>query len=70
MEVFVFKTSVETPENVKTLTPLLDMLVGKDMWNFALDDCDRILRVISHDCPQSAIQILTESGFECCELEN
>lgn len=69
MEVFVFKTSVETGENVKTLAPLLDMLVGKNMWNFALDDCDRILRVIS-DCPESAIQILTESGFECCELEN
>ncbi len=71
MEVLVFKTSVESPESVKRLKPLLDSFAGKGRWNFALDDCDKILRIVSPTAsPKAAIQLLTNYGFSCAELEN
>lgn len=69
MEIRVFKTSVE-PEHVATLTPFLDVLAGKGKWNFALDDCDRILRVASEGvAPHQPIELLLQQGFKCTELE-
>ncbi len=71
MEVLVFKTSVETPQHVRSLKLLLDSTAGKDKWNFALDDCDRILRIVSdHIKPLIAINLLKENGYECSELED
>jgi hypothetical protein len=71
MEVLVFKTSVETPHHVKSLKPLLDSAAGKGRWNFALDDCDRILRIVSNRIhPLTAINLLNEHGYECSELED
>jgi hypothetical protein len=71
MEVLVFKTSVETPQHVKSLKPLLDSAAGKGKWNFALDDCDRILRIVSARVnPITAIKLLEENGYQCSELED
>ena len=71
MEVLVFKTSVETPQSVKMLKPLLDSVAGKGHWNFALDDCDKILRIASLKInAETAIALLNESGYECAELED
>lgn len=71
MEVLVFKTSVETHQHVKSLKPLLDSAAGKGKWNFALDDCDRILRIVSNRIqPLAAINLLKENGYECSELED
>lgn len=71
MKVLVFKTSVETSQHVKSLKPLLDSAAGKGKWNFALDDCDRILRIVSaHVNPRIAINVLKENGYECSELED
>lgn len=71
MDVLVFKTSVKTPQHVKVLKPLLDSAAGKGKWNFALDDCDRILRIVSAQVnPLTAISLLKENGYECSELED
>jgi len=71
MEVLVFKTTVGDVESVEKLSPSLDSLVGQGQWNFALDDCDRVLRISSPDVrPEMAIRILAENGFECHELED
>jgi hypothetical protein len=70
MEVLVFKTSVGSAQHVQVLKPLLDSTAGKGQWNFALDDCDRILRIVStHVDPATAIQLLKSNGYECAELE-
>jgi len=69
MEILVFKTSVESSENVSSLTPLLNKLAGNGKWNFALDDCDRILRIASATIhPNDAITLLSRCGFLCEEL--
>jgi hypothetical protein len=71
MEVLVFKTSVESPQHVKVLRPLLDSVAGRGGWNFALDDSDKILRIVSGKLtPQGAIRLLNEKGYECSELED
>jgi len=70
MEVLVFKTSVQNHESVNQLAPLLNGLAGHGQWNFALDDCDRILRIVTASVqPQQAIQVLSFQGFMCEELE-
>jgi hypothetical protein len=71
MDVLVFKTTVKDVESVKKLRPRLDSLVGQGHWNFALDDCDRILRIESTIIrPEMAIKVLADCGFECCELQD
>lgn len=71
MEVLVFRTSVETPQGVKMLKPLLDSVAGRGRWNFALDDCDKILRIASMKVnAQVAIRLLRDNGYECAELED
>jgi hypothetical protein len=69
MEVLVFSTSVQSSEEVKALTPYIDSLAGKDRWNFALDDRDKILRIVSDSVKaNAAVDLLNECGFVCCEL--
>jgi hypothetical protein len=69
MEVLVFSTSVQSTDQVKSLAPLFDSLVGKNRWNFALDDQDKILRIVSNKVkPTAAIHLLAQYGFRCQEL--
>ncbi len=71
MEVLVFTTTVQSQEQVKILAPLIDSLAGKDRWNFALDDCDKILRIVSdHLKPTAAIHLLNQYGYRCQELSD
>lgn len=68
--VHVFKTSVETDEDIKKLKPKLDNLSTNTKWNFDLEDCDNILRIAgSSISPITIINLLGESNFECQELE-
>ena len=65
-DVLVFKTSVRRRKHVRRLSALLDAF-GR--WNFALDDCDRILRVETCPCHTSRIcALLARYGFRCEEL--
>jgi hypothetical protein len=70
MEILVFATSVASSQEVKALAPVINKLAGKGNWNFALDDCDRILRIASEKVePTRAINLLRQHGFDCKELE-
>ncbi|MBL7864854.1 MAG: hypothetical protein JNK10_08270 [Cyclobacteriaceae bacterium] len=67
----VFITSVTSEAEVRKLAPGLNLLAGQGHWNFDLDDCDRILRVVSTSVePARVIQLLADSGFQCEELED
>lgn len=71
MEVLVFKTSITSHSNVASVAPALDAMAGQGNWNFALDDCDRILRIVSKSVdPSLTVFVLNELGFECSELED
>jgi hypothetical protein len=69
MDVLVFSTTVQSLDQVKTLAPKINSLAGRGKWNFALDDCDKILRIVSdHVKALHAISLLKEHGFDCHEL--
>jgi hypothetical protein len=71
MEILVFTTSVQTRKDAELIAPALNSFIGKGKWNFALDDTDKILRIVSNEVsPVAAIQLLEKNGFRCKELED
>ena len=68
--IFVFKTSVEKNQEIKRLSPFLDNLIRPGgRWNFDLEDCDNILKVVNPNRPpNTVIHTLGEKGFYCEEL--
>lgn len=70
MDVLIFTTSVTEPEQVTRVQPLLTSVQDITDWNFDLEDCDNILRVVSHDVsPRYIESLLNNAGFMCTELE-
>ena len=49
MEIFIFSTSVEKPEQITEVKPLLTSVPAITGWNFDLEDCDNILRIEADD---------------------
>lgn len=67
----IFKTSVKNHKDVAQLKSDLDALENLVYWNFDLEDCDNILRVISQiDIKHDIIQTLKKHVFDCIELED
>jgi hypothetical protein len=51
------------------LSPLLDQLANGGRWSVDLDDCDKVLRLISDSTStQEVISYITDAGFFCEEL--
>ena len=70
MDVLVFMTSVENPENINEVKPLLSAVPAISQWNFDLDDCDNILRIEAKDIsPRYIESLLHKAGYHCRELE-
>ena len=69
MEILVFVTNVSAPEQVSKVKPLLTSLKAIKEWSFDLEDCDRILRVVSKNIsPRYIESLLKTAGFNCMEL--
>lgn len=69
MEVLVFKTSVQSRNNIQSVGAALEALTGVLKWNFDLQDADNILRVESKELsPRNVEQVLQHAGFACEEL--
>ncbi|MBG6234726.1 hypothetical protein IWX76_001294 [Pedobacter sp. CAN_A7] len=67
--IYVFKTSVETEQDIWKLKIGLDNLLPQAKWNFDLDDCDRILRIDSQtENTHAVIKLLDDRGYDCEEL--
>ena len=70
MNILIFTTSVEKPEQVSEVKPLLTAVPAISDWNFDLEDCDNILRVVADDISPRYIESLLETaGYNCRELE-
>ncbi|MGN6179947.1 MAG: hypothetical protein ACTHNW_12245 [Mucilaginibacter sp.] len=70
MDVLVFVTSVRDRKAVNRVQPLLSSVPAIAQWNFDLEDCDHILRVVSdHLSPRKVESLLHSAGFDCYELE-
>ncbi len=70
MDILVFTTSVERPEQVNRVQSLLTAVPAIQQWNFDLEDCDNILRIVANDVsPRYIESLLQTAGFSCLELE-
>ena len=70
MEVLVFKTNVVTDEHVDQAQKILNAVEYISEWNFDLDDCDKILRVVASEqlSAGKVAELLFEAGISCQEL--
>jgi hypothetical protein len=70
MDILIFSTSVEKPEQVSKVRPLLTSVPAITGWNFDLEDCDNILRIEADDIsPRYIESLLQKAGFNCQELD-
>lgn len=70
MDVMVFVTNVYQPEQVSRVQPLLTAIPAIADWNFDLDDCDHILRIVSDDLSPRTVEVLLRNeGLDCYELQ-
>ncbi len=68
--VWVFSTSLTTPLEVARVAAGLDELAGPGNWHFDLEDCDRVLRVVTDGGPGAYGYLLQLHGFRCEELSD
>lgn len=68
-EVYVFKTSVKTNDEIRQARLLLNPLESVIKVDFDPEDCDSILRIESNEpISHKVIEILSINGFFCEEL--
>ncbi|RYY34764.1 MAG: hypothetical protein EOP46_12325 [Sphingobacteriaceae bacterium] len=69
MEVLVFATNVTHQGQVSRVNTLLTGLPDVTDWNFDLDDCDNILRIVAIGLsPRHVETLLLSAGIKCYEL--
>lgn len=68
-EISIFKTSINDEKDIQIVKGILDVIVGKNKWNFDLEDVDNILRIYSNTRIKAfLIQELYKLGYKCEEL--
>jgi hypothetical protein len=66
----VFKTNVENMTDAEMLIQKISQLFPNLRITFALDDCDRILRLEGNSiCNESILKILSSHGYDAALLE-
>ena len=69
MDVLVFKTDVTSKRKVGKVNTLLTSFPTIQQWNFDLEDCDNILRVVANGLsPRNIESALQRAGIGCEEL--
>jgi hypothetical protein len=65
-QIFVFKTSVDGPENLTVITNMLNEHVGEGKWTIDLEDEDKVLRVTGTEyLDKEIIKVFRQAGLEC-----
>lgn len=68
--VLVFKTSVRCKKDVEFLIPALNKEFPNSSWNFDLEDCDNVFRIVNpNSSPQKIAKIFNGHGFMCTKLD-
>lgn len=69
MDILVFVTNVADLKAVNEVKPLLTAMPAIEDWNFDLDDCDHILRIVGNQLSPRKVELLLQTaGFNCYEL--
>ncbi len=69
IEILIFKTNLTDAKRIKDVESLLDVHPHIIKWNVDLDDCDKVLRIVSRNIAGAEIEnILLNAGYYCEEL--
>lgn len=70
-QVLIFKTNIETEQEVKSLESLFDQLPFISRWTVDTEDIDCVMRVVSQapHTEQSVRNMVCKAGFQCEVLE-
>lgn len=70
MQILVFKTNLNNNTRIKKIMPILNLHPGIYEWNVDLQDCDKILRVVTNSKhPVEVEKIISNAGYQCEELK-
>lgn len=70
IEILVYKTNLTDAKRIKDVESLLDVHPHIIKWNVDLDDCDKVLRIVSRNIAGAEIEnILLSAGYYCEELQ-
>ncbi|HQW84078.1 MAG TPA: copper chaperone [Ferruginibacter sp.] len=70
MEILVFKTNLNNTSHINKVKPALNRHPFIKDWNVDLQDCDKILRVVTDNIASNEIEkIILNTGYECKELK-
>lgn len=68
-KIYVFKTSVKYKRQITIISKHINQITGVLEWNFDLEDCDNILRIVaSHDIVKVVEEKLNSLDYICEEL--
>lgn len=68
--ILVFKTNIQSPDDLNLLKPLLDDHPHIVRWNVDMEDIDCVLRIVSARLTEAdVINLITPAGYACSELE-
>ena len=71
MYIIIFKTNISSQEQSLHLQTMLGKLQEIVMSSFDLEDCDRILRIVStNPDPEIICELFCKQGFECEVMES
>lgn len=66
----VFGTNILEETDKLRVSTILSSEPLIEEWHIAMDDCDRVLRVVSHRLKaDEIIALINQCGYECRELE-
>ncbi|RYY33178.1 MAG: hypothetical protein EOP46_17150 [Sphingobacteriaceae bacterium] len=67
--VLVFKTSIVNEADRQKITEVLNGHTCIEQWHIDLDDCDKVLRVVTNELSApSIIELVNQKGYLCVEL--
>lgn len=69
--VFIYKTDIDTPQDVAQLEPILNKCSNIVRWSVDTEDVDKVLRIESTaDNADETVRSVTTAGYRCEELDN
>ena len=70
MELFIFKTNIQTNQQVYRLKPILESHSHISRWTVDMDDIDKVLKVEADTncCQEELIKLIKSQGIYCEEL--
>jgi hypothetical protein len=70
IEILVFKTNLSDAKRIGEVESSLDIHPGIYKWNVDLDDCDKVLRIVSKSIAAPEVEnIILSAGYYCEELQ-